>query len=94
MKLVWTPFGVLCPAWRMPRVSSFVCSIPPIALACCLAVPPSVAGQPPPGTRELGPLGKHARGELQLTFTRRSVVCAAFSACTQRGLWWRSLTNQ
>ena len=43
MKLVWTLFGVVCPAWRMPRVSSFVCSIPPIALACCLAVPPSVA---------------------------------------------------
>ena len=28
-----------------------------IALAWCLAVPPSVAGQAPPGVRELGPLG-------------------------------------
>ena len=28
-----------------------------IALACCLAVPPRVAGQAPPGARELAPLG-------------------------------------
>ncbi len=34
MKLVWTLFGVLCPAWRMSRVSSFVCTTALVVSGC------------------------------------------------------------
>ena len=58
MKLVWTLFGVLVSCLEdAARVELRLLNPAPTALACCLAVPPSVAGQAPPGARELGRLG-------------------------------------
>ena len=58
MKLVWTLFGVLVSCLEdAARVELRLLNPAPTALACSLAVPPSVAGQAPPGARELGRLG-------------------------------------
>ena len=58
MKLVWMLFGVLVSCLEdAARVELRLLNPAPTALACSLAVPPSVAGQAPPGARELGRLG-------------------------------------
>ena len=57
MKLVWTLFALVSCLEDAARVELRLLNPAPTALACSLAVPPSVAGQAPPGARELGRWG-------------------------------------